>query len=84
MASTIQIFPNPAKDYFSLRSPEPLEENMRLTIFSSDGALMRELSISPGIYKHECLVDIRDLAPGLYFIMIKMEASNIIQKLIIL
>jgi hypothetical protein len=84
MANTLQIFPNPAKDYFSLRSPEPLEENMRMTIFSSDGVLMREFNLSPGIYRHECLVDIRDLAPGLYFIMIKMEASNIIQKLIIL
>ncbi len=84
MNSAFQIFPNPAKDYFFLRSSIPIEKDMKLTFFSNDGIPVQEYDVNPELKPNECLIDIRNLTPGFYFLMIYSGDKGVIQKLVIL
>jgi hypothetical protein len=84
MNRAFQIFPNPAKDYFFLRSSNPLEKDMKVTFFSNDGIEVQETRVNADLKPNECVVDVRNLSPGLYFLMIYSGEKGIIQKLVIL
>jgi len=82
--STLQIFPNPAKEYFMLRSTAPMTGSIKLSIFSSDCILVRNYEINNKSFSKECQIDIRQLKPGLYFIRIDSAQKTTTKKLIIL
>jgi hypothetical protein len=84
MSSAFQIYPNPAKDYFFLRSTAPLNKEMKLTFFSNDGIPIKECEINLGLKPNECVIDVRNLSPGFYFVMIYNGDKGVIQKLVIL
>ena len=84
MNNTIQIFPNPAKEYFTIRSTNTMSETIKLSIFSSDCILIKNFEISNKSVKRESLIDVRNLSSGLYFIRIDTGQKTITQKLIIL
>jgi len=84
MCSVFQIFPNPAKDYFFIRSSTPLEKDMKLTFFSNDGIPIKECEVNAEMKPNECLIDIRNFSPGFYFLMIYYGDKGVIQKLVIL
>ena len=84
MCSVFQISPNPAKDYFFIKSSIPLEKDMKLTVFSNDGILIKECEVNPEMKSNEYLIDVRNLSPGLYFLMIYNGGKGVIQKLVIL
>jgi hypothetical protein len=84
MNNTIQIFPNPAKEYFTLRSTNTISETIKLSIFSSNCILVKNYEISNKSVNRENLIDVRNLPSGLYFIRIETGNKIITQKLIIL
>ena len=84
MSGAFQIFPNPAKDYFFLRSADPIEKDMKLTFFSNDGIPVQECKVNAEMEPNECLIDVRNLSPGFYFLMIYKGDKGVIQKLVIL
>lgn len=84
MGCAFEIYPNPAKDYFFLRSSIPLEKDMKLTFFSNDGIPIKDCEVNSEIKPNECLIDIRNFSPGFYFLMIYYEDKGVIQKLVIL
>lgn len=86
MDSSFQIFPNPAKDYFFLKSSTPIEKDMKLTFFSNDGIELeeQECEINAEMKSNEYLIDVRNLTPGFYFIMINNGDRGVIQKIVIL
>lgn len=84
MGSAYQIFPNPAKDYFIIRSSAPVDKDMKLTFFSNDGIPIRECEVNAELKQNEFLIDIRNLSPGFYFLMIYNGDKGVIQKLVIL
>ena len=84
MRNAFQIFPNPAKDYFFIRSSTPLEKEMKLTFFSNDGIPIKECEAKAEMKPNECLIDVRNLSPGFYFLMIYYGGKGFIQKLVII
>lgn len=84
MEGGYRIFPNPAKDFFRLKSLEPVEKEMKLTFFSTDGIPVQEFNVTNMLEENQCLVDVRNLAPGFYFLMICNGDKGFIQKLVIL
>jgi hypothetical protein len=82
--NTIQIFPNPAKDYFTLRYTDAMSETMRMSIFSVDCILIKSYEITNKSVSRECRIDVRHLPSGLYFIRIDTGHKTITKKLIIL
>ena len=84
MNNSIQIFPNPTKEYFTLRSTDPMSETMRLSIFSSACILIKNYEINNKSASKEYMIDVRHLSPGLYFVRIDTGHNTITKKLIIL
>ena len=77
------IYPNPAKDYFILKSEKPLSGSLILTVFSSTGGLLKKIRMGTGNIKNEYLVDVTGLATGIYFILIETDPGHVLKKLII-
>lgn len=84
MSSTFQIIPNPAKDYFLLKSSGMPVKTTKVSFFTSDGILIKEFDTFHANDTSECIIDIRELTPGLYFLAIHYENKSIIQKLVVL
>lgn len=61
--SAFTIFPNPAKDEFSLVSDN---DGCQLNVITIDGSLVKTQSLSPGMNTISC----GDLASGVYFVML--------------
>lgn len=81
---SIQIFPNPTRDYFVLRTYALMSDIIHLSIFTSLCSQVRSYEIRNKPGSKECRIDIRDLKPGLYFIRIESGLRKITKKLIIL
>ncbi|MGE5425032.1 MAG: T9SS type A sorting domain-containing protein [Syntrophothermus sp.] len=84
MASKLQIIPNPAKDFFILRCSGINLKKINIAFFSSDGVLVKELVTTLADDPDVHLIDVRDLPAGMYFINIKTDDQNLIQKLVII
>jgi len=75
-SSTLQVFPNPAKDFLNLVSNAEIES---LHLFNIDGKLC--LTENPD--DSSVLLDISNLDAGIYFIRIGLNSKVIQQKIII-
>ncbi len=84
MSSLFQIIPNPAKDYFLLKSSVAPIKTIKVAFFTNDGILVKKYDASQGSESSVYLIDIRDLTPGLYFLAIHCENKSVIQKLVVL
>ena len=68
----IEIYPNPAKEYIKFIYPK-IEQERSIRLFSMKGKLLKTISITEA----ENLIDVRDLSPGLYFLLIQ-KGSDIL------
>ncbi|MFC2151064.1 C1 family peptidase [Bacteroidota bacterium] len=71
---SIKVFPNPAKDELNIEVPY---ENAKVRIINSTGAIVKEL-----ILNDEKIVNISDLATGLYIISVEDEKGPITETFI--
>jgi hypothetical protein len=74
--SEINIYPNPASNNFIITS----DSEMELTIINQIGAVVKAITKSSA---KELVVDISDLAPGIYFVRGQQGQNQINEKLII-
>jgi hypothetical protein len=81
--NSFQVFPNPAKNYLMIRSSSFFQENMKLTIFSTDGLLIREYQVKMSEGSTEYRIDTSKLSPGLYILMISGGDRRIIERVIV-
>jgi glucose/arabinose dehydrogenase len=79
MSSMVTLYPNPAKNYFTVERKDNLGE-ATLRMFSTDGKLVREMNILPDARQD---ITISDLKKGLYLITIENEKGIIRKKLMI-
>lgn len=70
---TATILPNPSDGVFKVNFYLPVRDNLRMSIFSAEGALLREVyherQVAPG--EHQFRVDCSDLPAGAYFLGIQ-------------
>ncbi|MDR0230844.1 MAG: T9SS type A sorting domain-containing protein [Dysgonamonadaceae bacterium] len=71
---SLQIYPNPAKDYLFIQSDYPVE---RVEIYNQSGTCVM---INENVTEK---LDISGLADGLYFVRINAKGTSLIQKIII-
>ncbi|MDW3647733.1 MAG: T9SS type A sorting domain-containing protein [Bacteroidia bacterium] len=64
----IEIYPNPARNYIKLIYPD-LDQERKISLFSMKGEKLRTTIIK----ESENLIDIKDLSPGLYFLLIQSK-----------
>lgn len=76
-ASELLVFPNPASDKLTIKLPEHITV-AQLKLFCSNGQKVHTATITS-----EETLDIKNLAPGIYFVNIVAENNNIQKKLLI-
>ena len=74
----IKIYPNPASESFYLTSSQPLLGNISLK--STDGRLVFNRNVN---YQTQVLIDVNDLSPGLYFLLIQTDGGFQSRKIIV-
>lgn len=82
--STLNIYPNPAKDACKLQIDLENAGNYKITVSNISGNLIHEnnsIQLSKG--KQEVLIDIDRLAEGIYYVKVVGDEVSLITKLII-
>lgn len=72
---SVEIYPNPATEYISVKFEAPVARKIRFTVHNVIGNTM-ELE-SEIIDEHEIKLRVKDLATGYYLISVKDERLNI-------
>lgn len=67
------VFPNPAQSFFTINFHESLSTNTPLSVLDATGKTLVQQTLEEGI--SETTVDVSHLAPGLYFIEIKLDGQ---------
>ena len=84
LQSNFQIFPNPAKDYFIMKSAIQTMEPVRIKIYSSNSEIIKTQEINNFSGNNEFLINVKNLPSGSYYINVSTENLNCTQKLLIL
>lgn len=82
-ASSLQIFPNPAKNSVTIKLNVQQEDQVLVTVYSTDGKaqLSKAYQLSKG--NHQIILDNLNLANGLYFISIQGGGNSETRKITI-
>lgn len=82
LSEQTELFPNPSNGNVHLKFHEVYSGNANLTMFNSIGekSFSKTISISNGT---ESLLDISNLAPGIYFLVIESDGMRAAKKLIV-
>ena len=77
LETAISIYPNPAKNQFTLRSDVSLE---KLTIYDIRGRMMRNIDLSE--MANDKTIDISSLLPGVYMVQITGQKGTVVKNLV--
>lgn len=77
LETAVKIYPNPAKNQFTLKSDVSLE---KLTIYDVRGRMVSNLDLLE--MSHEKTVDISSLASGVYMVQITSDKGSTVKKLV--
>ncbi len=78
--SSISLFPNPAKNTVSIQWSTKVTGAASITIADMTGRVVKSVSVVPG-GMGTSVVDISDIADGLYIVHIATDGANVTQKL---
>ena len=81
MVAPYQIFPDPVETYFIVRSAISMDEQIDLSIFSYEGLLFKKFESVRPDENYEYVVDVRNLPPGNYYLMIQSVRGYKIERM---
>lgn len=77
------IFPNPAKQFANITLDLPVTTGVNIHVYSVDGKLIRTIQQGYRIKgTHQLQIDVADLAPGIYNIVVQTKDFNLGKSLI--
>ena len=80
ISTTIQLYPNPTRDAFTLELPNGLEQKGTLSVFNANGQLVKQ-----GIIQNDKQEwSTTDLPSGVYYIFVTIENQIFKEKLVII
>ncbi|HPE58284.1 MAG TPA: C25 family cysteine peptidase [Bacteroidales bacterium] len=83
--SSIVVYPNPASDQFNIEFMIPNHSNVNIKLMNNLGEIKKELfdmeNIENGFYSET--FSCQNLSPGIYFIVITLNDSTIIRKIVV-
>ena len=84
MASEVSIYPNPAKDNFTLELTSSQAGEMSMTIYNLNGSLIRTKNIKLTQGNNSINEDVSSLASGIYFVQVYSSSNGetIVKKLV--
>jgi len=75
---TFTISPNPCKDYITVQNSELLDNNSQLYLYNNLGQLVKNQTVNI----NNPTIDVADLQPAVYYLMIKTANGNYSQKMV--
>ena len=81
MVTEYQIFPNPVRSFFTIKSVNPALTPTELDIFSREGLLYQKFEFKHPNENYEYMVDVRSLPPGAYYLLIHSNCGNNIESI---
>lgn len=72
-ASTIQVYPNPANDFISVRSED--EKSLQFQMMDQTGRMVRDLALST----MQSAVDVSDLRTGMYLVQVLDDKGSLVK-----
>ncbi len=75
LENTINVFPNPAKDYLTIAFPDPIREATTWQLYNELGEEVRVLALAQGIQNHK--ISLEALPNGLYFYTLKTNDETL-------
>jgi len=82
-SSLFSVEPNPARDFVVVKSTTKSPEILKIQILTVEGKEAVSYPVDPRTGKDTFLINIQDLSPGLYFLVISINTKKIIHKLIV-
>jgi|GEM_PF-3186998 hypothetical protein len=79
MSCNYQICPNPVKNYFTIKPVNPDYDPITLSIFTKEGILYQDFEFKHSSEECDYLVDIRNLPPGEYYLLIHTDNGDDIE-----
>jgi hypothetical protein len=79
-AKPIKLYPNPADDYFIVNNSE-IPESSILSVYTTSGVLVKSIQLSKTTQNQR--IEIQDLKPGIYIVVLRNNQGNFYNKLII-
>ena len=74
---TVELYPNPAKNFISITSPDI--QNKQISLLNAQGINEKNISFQPK-NNHTLLLDISALQKGMYFVVINGESYKFIKR----
>lgn len=81
--TSVSLFPNPASNQVSINIKTPVNGSIQVQLLSFDGKTLQSKNIEINTGSNQSEFDLNNFSNGIYFIMVKGENINQIQKLII-
>ncbi|MCX6243586.1 MAG: C10 family peptidase [Bacteroidetes bacterium] len=78
----ITVFPNPARDQIFITWGSKDMKINRMTLMNTAGAIVKEVPVT-GEITLPFRVDLKDLSPGIFYLMIDTEKERIVKKVVI-
>jgi hypothetical protein len=79
-AKSIKLYPNPADDYFIIDNSDTPESSI-LSIYTTSGVLVKSIQLGKATQNQR--IDVQDLKPGMYIIVLRNGQGNYYNKLIV-
>jgi hypothetical protein len=80
---TVALYPNPSNGQFTIRVHSVRQEKYDLKVINNLGLSVYELKDVPGNGSTEQILDLRSVAAGVYWIVLRNDNTNMIKKIII-
>ncbi len=75
-ALKVKVYPNPASQYVQVNLEKQVVGTVKMTLFSADGRTSMVNNMAFAGDSQEEILDISDLAPGIYFVRLETEQGN--------
>ena len=79
IGNMLEVYPNPAKAFFTLRLPHPADHE-QIKVFDVTGKIVKEASIKT----QEARISLKGINPGVYFLSLEEQEKRITKTLIII
>lgn len=78
LSNSIEIFPNPIENVFTIRILDPNEDILHFTLTDISGKILHE-----GTLEEKKIIETNSLASGIYFLLLNTSKSKAEKKLIV-
>ncbi|MFI5150987.1 MAG: T9SS type A sorting domain-containing protein [Bacteroidia bacterium] len=78
----VQVYPNPVRNFLSIRLTELKEEKMHLIVYNITGGKLMEKEVRFSYSGADLILDVSTIPPGIYFLKCELNTGPLIVKFV--